>query len=164
LKLLEEPPELVHFILTAHSVEPLLPTIRSRVQHVHILPISDVQSGEIAEASPHRDQLLFIANGRPAELMRLLADNTYFSHESRRFRAAKTFLAASRYDRLIMITAISSRLEMLRFIDTLTVVARASLASTPRADTIQLLESLLATRQTLAANGNVKLQALRTVV
>lgn len=164
LKLLEEPPASVHFILTAHSIQPLLPTIRSRVQIIHVPPIMHDQSMRLISGASRQNQLLFIADGHPAELARLLSDSAYFDVESARFSAAKTFLGASSYQRLIQVSQLATRLEATQFIDTVTVVASASLAAAPRPETIRLLEALLKARDRIVANGSLKLQLLRAVV
>lgn len=164
LKLLEEPPASVHFILTAHSIQPLLPTIRSRVQLIHVPPISHGQSLQLISSADHQAQLLFIAEGRPAELTRLMSDSAYFDTESTRFSTAKSFLAASPYERLVIVSGLTTRLEATKFIDTVTVVARASLAAAPRQETIRLLEVLLTARDKIMMNGSLKLQLLRAVV
>ncbi len=49
LKLLEEPVDNVHFVLTTHKEQEILPTILSRVQHVEVLPISESQSTALLE-------------------------------------------------------------------------------------------------------------------
>ena len=53
LKLLEEPSTNVHFILTSHTPERLLTTVRSRTQHIAVPPISSEQSEQ------HRSSKVF---------------------------------------------------------------------------------------------------------
>ncbi len=60
LKTLEEPPNGTHFILICYAAEKLLPTIRSRVQTIHFLPVvSDVAPDPEIQAARH-ELLAFI--------------------------------------------------------------------------------------------------------
>lgn len=165
LKLLEEPPAGVHFIATTHSVNTLLPTIRSRVQTIHIPQISAEQSrGQIDSIninSNEQSQLLFMAVGRPAEMQRLLSDTSYRRKEQQKFSAAKTFVGGSSYQKLLVIQSIKSRTEALQFVTSCIAIIRGTLTRTTHASLVTQLDSLLITRERIAANGNVKLQLLR---
>ncbi|MBC7764624.1 hypothetical protein H7Y29_02825, partial [Microbacteriaceae bacterium] len=86
LKLLEEPRKNLRFILTAHSSTHLLPTILSRVQKVPLRPISQEQSENLIHDLKMTDsrkiqQILFLANGLPAEISRLATDDHYFEQQ-----------------------------------------------------------------------------------
>lgn len=164
LKLLEEPPVSVHFILTAHTAESLLPTIRSRLQIVHIPPITMVQSKAMVVGQDNQKQLLFIAAGRPAELYKLINQPRYFEQQSKLFTRAKNFLHSPMYQKIIILTAIKSRTEAIQFIDTVVIVVRVSLASSARPETIHELSGLLRARDQIIMNGSLKLQLLRAVV
>ena len=60
LKTLEEPQGRTHFILISYASEKLLPTIRSRTQMLHFLPVtSDVAVGPQIQAARH-ELLVFI--------------------------------------------------------------------------------------------------------
>lgn len=103
LKLLEEPVEGVYFILTSHFINKLLSTIRSRSAVISIRPVDmDTSRQFIDRLSPDitsqkRQQLLFIAHGRPAEIARLLNDEPAFEQQAEIVRDAKTMLSGDTY-------------------------------------------------------------------
>ena len=109
LKLLEEPRQNLTFILTATGLEDLLPTILSRVQVVMVQPIASQNLASYAkniapDASDQAlQQLLFVANGRPATVVALLRDNAAFERAKLIMQRAKKLLSASQYERLAMV-------------------------------------------------------------
>lgn len=124
LKLLEEPTEQVFFILTSHTPSRLLATIASRVQRIDLLPISHTESESLLRAhhvteATKLQQMLFIAAGLPAELTRMAGDEAYFEEKARFVRLARDFLAAKPYDRLVLISKITSRDEAILFVATI---------------------------------------------
>lgn len=167
LKLLEEPPASTYFILTTHAEDTLLPTIRSRVQTLRIPLVSVEQSQAILASetdSTKRRQLEFMATGRPAELMRLIQDEEYFTMESERFSKARQYMSANRYQKLLVISGIPNQSEALKFCDALLMIAGSLLRSKPDTKLVSQLERTLAAREKIAANGNVKLNLLRSMV
>lgn len=170
LKLLEEPGEGIHFILLAHETAQLLPTIHSRVQTVEVRPITRHQSDELLDAlkvtdATIRSQLLFIADGRPAELTRLAQDTDAFQTRASLIRDARTLLQGDAYDKLAVIQyykddrAASSVLVT----DALNML-RSSLSANPTAATITKMNALLEAFERLQANGNLRLQLAAFVV
>lgn len=170
LKLLEEPTQHTHFVLTSHQPQNLLPTIRSRVQQLVVQPVSKEQttafitSLNVTDATKQR-QLEFIANGLPAELHRLATDDDYFASRAGLMADARDFLSGDTYKRIVIINKYqSNRAEVLRLIDSTLMIARRSLSAKPQATLVRQLEQLLAMRERIAANGNAKLQLTRFVI
>jgi len=170
LKLLEEPNSQISFILTSHSPQKLLPTIRSRVQHTNIQSVTGVQTAEfiasLGVSDPTRKaQLCFIADGLPAEIQRLIGDEEYFQSRAKIIGDARTFLQASRYDKMVIIQKYrSDRTEALRLIDSMMQILRRSISANPKQPLILQLEKLLETREKISANHNIALQLARFVI
>lgn len=165
LKLLEEPVDNVHFILTSHEPQLLLPTIVSRVQSVEFSAISRTASESLLRAHHVTDattlqQMLFIASGLPAELVRLADDKEYFAAQAGLVRRARDFLTANSHERLILISQINGREEAVQFVATIEKVLRftaerdAAAAKKSTAETIETVASRL------AGNGHVRTQLM----
>lgn len=170
LKLLEEPGMNIHFILTSHTPDRLLLTIRSRVQHVMLSPLTTQQTRDLLDSlnitdATRRRQLEFIASGLPAELHRLTADDDYFQARATLMGDARTLLTAPPYDKLAVIQRYqSSRGDALRLIESALTIAKRSLATKPQPALIDQLDKLLTTYQLIESNGNVRLQLARNVL
>ncbi len=85
LKILEEPPEYVIFILITHNEKSVLPTIKSRCEILHFNQVnSDVIRDYILDTRgvvpSNFDKILVFANGRPGRVIRALDDPDYFSN------------------------------------------------------------------------------------
>lgn len=75
LKILEEPPSRVVFILTTEEHSTLLPTLISRTRHLAFAPLSTKDlSPLITEESDDADFALRMAQGAPGKLLQLLSD------------------------------------------------------------------------------------------
>lgn len=120
LKLLEEPVDNVHFIVTSHTPGQLLATIRSRLQAIQVLSITDEESIQLLSRydldETRRRQVLFLAGGKPAELTRLAEDDNYFTGRAAVVSDARTFLQASAYERLVVIKKYADRSNALEFL------------------------------------------------
>lgn len=170
LKLLEEPGEGTHFILLAHETTQLLPTIHSRVQTVEVRPITRQQSEalldtlKIADATI-RSQLLFIADGRPAEITRLAKDKDAFQARASLIRDARTLLQGDAYDKLAVIQYHKDdRAASLVLVSDAMNMLRTSMIANPTAATIAKMNALLEAYERLQANGNLRLQLAAFVV
>src|SRR5690606_29983953 len=75
LKLLEEPPEQVIFILTAHSPYELLATIRSRTQHIEVVAPTYVQLKSDQRTKDIPTALLHTSGGKPGTLFSLMSED-----------------------------------------------------------------------------------------
>lgn len=164
LKLLEEPNSSTFFILTTHSPETLLPTVRSRTQHVAIQPASTDQTRQfiasLGVSDPTKQsQLLFLADGLPAELHRLITNNDYFKQNARIITDARTFITASIYQKLRLIQSYKQdRKACLKLLDSAIAILRYTLQNKPQANLIVQIEQLLDARERIAANQNIALQ------
>lgn len=170
LKLLEEPNDNVHFILTSHRPKQLLPTIRSRVQEATILPISAEQTVNFISNLKVTDakkqaQLTFIASGLPAKLTRLVQDEEYFAREAKAMADARTFIQGTSFEKLGLINEYAtSRERAVQLLDSALMIVRRSVSTHPEPRLIHQLERLLAAREAIDANHNTKLQLTQIVL
>lgn len=167
LKLLEEPNFHIYFILTSHAPDKLLPTIRSRVQQITIQPASHQQTAEYITSLGVTDitkkaQLHFIAEGLPAEIARLIADEDYFNERAKIMTDARQFLQSDPYGQLLLVQQYQSdRVMALRLVDSMLLLARRSLSAKPQAGLVKQLDRLLEIQSNIQANHNVRLQLTR---
>jgi len=170
LKLLEEPNPHIHFILTAHDPQRLLPTIHSRVEKLVILPITSTQTEEFIVALGVKEakkimQLRFIAEGLPAELARLAENTDYFARKAAFVGDARTFLQESSYEKMRLIQKYKQeREDAVHLVDGAIRILRRSLSAKPQAAVISRLELLLDIREKLLMNFNASLQLTRFVL
>lgn len=170
LKLLEEPPAHVRFVLIAHNDQRLLPTIRSRVQRIDFLPISGEQSerllDELGVIDPtKRAQLLFIAKGLPAELSRLAVDDELFMQRASIVRDARTFISAPAFERLKVAHSYKDSREraLLLLSDSLKQLKGAAVQSGANTALLRA-DSLMHAYDVILQNGNVRLQLAAVAV
>ena len=170
LKLLEEPSLHTHFILTSHQPDYLLPTIRSRVQHFKVPPISPEQTDEILRgftrlSSEEQAQLRFLAHGRPALITRYTDNPELLRSAASVVRDARTILSApDRYDRLALAMQYASRDKALQLIDTCITLSRFAVRSAATTDTVKQLDRLIDAHDKVKHNHNPRLQLLSLVV
>lgn len=170
LKLLEEPPAHISFILTSHTPQALLPTIRSRLQSIIIQPISHEQSQSlIAQLGVHEpcktQQLLFLAEGRPAELKRLINDERYFNDRAQVITDAREFVQGTSYQRAVIVQYYASdRTKALELMMQSIHMLEFSLRNHPSTTLIETAHDLSLIYDRIAANGNVRLQLTRFVI
>ena len=169
LKLLEEPNDTIHFLLTTHSVEKLLPTIRSRLQHFAVPPISQLASSKLLASKAVTDELtlrrlLFIASGLPAQLSRMADSASDFKTLSDRAATARAFVEGARYQRMVLISSLKDdRAGAVELIDLILFLLRKSLSSSNQRSTITLIDALVNANEVIRANGNIRLQLLRAI-
>ncbi|MDO8335701.1 MAG: AAA family ATPase [Candidatus Saccharibacteria bacterium] len=167
LKLLEEPPEHVVFILTAHTPQILLPTILSRVQKLEILPISTKQTSQLLatldiKGDKKLTQINFMALGLPAEIIRLSNDSDYFDARTESIKAAREFIQGSVYKKLITSYKIGNdRDKAMYLLQDAAHIAQVSIKQKPSSDLAGLLSSIVFTQEKLLADGNIRSQLLR---
>lgn len=169
LKLLEEPVDNVSFILTSHEPQSLLPTIVSRVQTVEFGKISRTTSESVLRTHHITDatalqQMLFIASGLPAELVRLATDTEHFAAEARLVRLARDFLTANQHKRLMLISQISGREEAVKFIGTIEKVLEFTVERDATVAKQSAVETLETVTSRLAGNGHVRTQLMYLAV
>lgn len=169
LKLLEEPNESIRFILTSHSPDKLLPTIRSRTQMFAVPPIDMLESSRLLKALGVNDglteqRLLYVAQGLPAELSRLTAKESDFKALSERVQVARQVIEGSAYQRVVLAASYGGdRHDTIAFIDIVILLLRRSLAAKPDRSTIRRIERLVDASEAIRANGNIKLHLVAAV-
>lgn len=170
LKLLEEPAENVYFILETYNPESLFPTIRSRAQTLSILPLTSVQTDSYLEKlgvhdATKRAQLRYIAEGLPVELARLVNDEAYFQERAQSINDARQFLQADTYQKMLIIQKYqTNREQALRLLDSALQITRHSISAKPQAGLVTQLASLLAVKERIASNYNIRLQLTEFVL
>jgi len=170
LKLLEEPTEGTHFILLSHNPEGLLPTIRSRTQHVTLRPVSRAQSESLLDKlgvndATKRTQLLFIASGLPAELTRLVQDESYFEARAGIVKDAREFITGSAYSRLLIAKKYKdNRSGALTLLEDAMKQLEQTLAQGTHDSAIHIITKLEALHKRVTEQGNVRLQLSSAVV
>ena len=164
LKLLEEPPKNVHFVLVAHEPSQLLPTIHSRADIIEIrpLPATELQQciNTLTEDATMRAQLAFLAPGKPALAIALIENSELFQQAGALTRDAREFIQGDTYSRLIVANSYSQQRE--RAIQFVGMIGRL-LTYMVRKQTEQAvrLSEITTTIDHLHDNANVKLQLIR---
>ena len=170
LKLLEEPTSGTFFILVSHEPARLLPTIRSRVQQLHMATISPEQSAELLATldvtdATKRTQLLYMATGLPAELARLATNEEYFSQNAQIVRDAREILQGSTYAKLVLAHKYKDkRPDCLKLIDIAINMLRQTLSTQPQPAIASKLDQLLQAYERISANGNIRLQLAKAML
>ena len=167
LKLLEEPVENIYFILTTHLPSEILPTIASRVQWFRIPLVSEALSLQVLDNydldSKKRSQLLFLASGRPAELIRLSSDNDYFNKQALTIADARQLLQASMYERLSVVKKYTDRESALQLLVTTSNLLGFSLLKQKNHHAADLLPHFSETIDHIVANGHVRTHLMHLV-
>lgn len=170
LKLLEEPAEATRFVLLTHRPELLLPTITSRSQRVDVRPITAEQSNELLDAlgvtdQTQRAQLLFIAQGLPAELTRLVADKVLFEKRAGLMKDARAFITGTPYDRLILAKKYKdSRTDALTLLEDAMGLLRRTIAANGDTSALRAVTRLERLHRRITEQGNVRLQLSAAVM
>lgn len=170
LKLLEEPNEHIKFILLAHKPQLLLATVLSRVQQVTVLPIDHTQSRQLLNSLGITDEstiqkMLFLAEGLPGELTRLVEDTAYFSVQAKNIGDARILLQGSAYEKVVLIhNYATDRVAALTLLQSALIIMKRSLSSAPTKELIERCEQYAAAHSAISANGNVRIHLLSLVV
>ena len=170
LKLLEEPSLSVSFVLIAHETTALLPTILSRVQRLRVARLSDSDSNLLLDDlrvydATKRQQLLYLAAGRPAEIVRLAGDDEYFSRQAAFIGVAKTMLEGQPYAKVLALQPyLQDRGQALQLLETLRTILLHSIALRPSHELITRADDVARVYQRIAANGSIRLQLMTLVV
>ncbi|MGV9001780.1 MAG: AAA family ATPase [Candidatus Saccharimonadaceae bacterium] len=170
LKLLEEPTNGTRFILLTHQPELILPTIASRTQKVAIRPITKEQSEALLNElgvtnSAKRTQLLFIGEGLPAELTRLVGDDIAFEARASLIKDARKLVIGSSYDRLLIAKKYKdSRPNALLLVEDALKLLRRTVAANGDTASLRVLTRFEIIHKRLSEQGNVRLQLSATVM
>ncbi len=170
LKLLEEPTEGTRFMLLTHQPELILPTIASRSQRIDVRPVTQAQSNALLDVlkvtdATKRAQLLFIAEGLPAELTRLVADDAAFESRASLVKDARSLVTGSAYERLLLAKKYKdSRETALILIEDSLKLLRRTIATNGDVASLRALTRFEVIHKRLSEQGNVRLQLSATVM
>lgn len=164
LKLLEEPPKNVHFILVAHEPAQLLPTIHSRAELIDIRPLPKTEMQQyissLASDATTQAQLAFLASGSPAYATELINNPELFDSAGVLIRDARQFIQGDAYTRLVVASVYAQqRDKAIAFVNMLGQL----LTHNVRKHTEQAakLAGVTSTIDHLYDNANVKLQLIK---
>ncbi len=169
LKLLEEPGNDVYFIIASHSIDKLLPTILSRTEKIEIHHISTEQSEKLLDLlgvndATKRSQLLFMAEGLPAELTRLSTDDEYFDKRVKIVRDAREMLRGTNYQKLLIINRCrDSRPGALLLLSDMSKILKRTIIDNPSIESINHIDKILDAYSKIEANGNIRLCLARMI-
>lgn len=170
LKLLEEPPTDVVFILCVKTATDLLPTIRSRVQPIQCKPLSRqlaqhylLEKGVPPQIIP---KLLFLAAGSASELQALAENESYRQKQLELAAIAKQFISAPNFDKIIIAQKVSGNREQALTVIRLSLQMLKALAPKQAEHKVALeqLARLLEAYERVSQNGNTKVQLLRAIL
>lgn len=170
LKLLEEPRTGLHFILVTHTPSTLLSTIRSRAQVLEIRPITSEQTSDLLNSlkitdATQKSQLLFMANGLPAEMTRLTEDNDYFAARSLLVRDARELIQSKLYGKLLIAQKYKDdRKNSLLLLKDAANILKRSMSAKPQPSILVQIDGLLGAYQKIEAGGNIRLCLARFVL
>ena len=170
LKLLEEPTDGTRFMLLTHQPDLILPTIASRSQRIDVRPVTKAQSNTLLDTlgvtdATKRAQLLFIAEGLPAELTRLVADDAAFESRASLVKDARSLVTGSAYERLLLAKKYKdSRETALILIEDSLKLLRRTIAANGDAASLRVLTRFEVIHTRLSEQGNVRLQLSATVM
>lgn len=166
LKLLEEPPSHVVFVMTSHAPHLLLPTIRSRVAAIEVRPISAEASRNMlqhlgVDDPTRQSQIMFLASGRPAGIAALVQDETHFQQRADLIRFARNVLQSTMYQRIIDLASVGNdRTAAIETMQTLGRIVQHNLPHASAASSAARLNTIADAIEHLQSNANVKLQLL----
>ena len=169
LKLLEEPTPHIHFILTSHKPHLLLATILSRVERFSIRPISLRQTHQLLKQlgvdDPRiKQQLLFLASGKPAALTRLAREPVNLEKIGNIVRDAQQFIRESNYQRAAIAMRYTDRQAAQQLLSYCIAIITHTLRRNPSRSLIHKSEHIADAYERIAANGNVRLQLVALVL
>jgi len=164
LKLLEEPNANIHFMLLSHTTSNILPTIMSRVKHVYVRPITEKQTISLLQQLKVGDevklsQLLFIALGLPAEIIRLVKDEDYFIKRSQIIKDAKTLVSGKLYQKLLISHKYKDNRNdsLILIMDTANILKKSLSDADNQEKIIKYIDKTLKAYDRILSNGNIRL-------
>lgn len=170
LKLLEEPRNGTHFIITTHNIDQLLPTIVSRSQKLSLLNITTEQTqrfidtlGIIDDTKTRR--LAFVGRGKPALIKRLLEDKDEYDARVAIMTDAKTILGSDTYTKLVVLQKYKeNRSDSLTLLEDMIYQLRIILKSRPDRQLVYDIDRYVESRERIGAGGNIRLQLASSVL
>lgn len=114
LKTLEEPPADTVVVLTTNDLTGLKPTIRSRLQSLHLMPSDQASALHYFEhkgLSGDAIQKAFFMSGGRVGLLSALLDNTLDHNLAKAINDAKEIIHMKAYERLLLVDSLSKQKE-----------------------------------------------------
>ena len=164
LKLLEEPRAGVYFIIATHRSDLLLPTIKSRAQDLKVLPPTPAQIQTLVQKYGVSDatkvaRLNFIGKGRPALVTSLVADEKLYERRVNIMTDAKSLISGDKYSALLLANNYKDkRADAIMLVEYAVQLLRGAVSQQASQATVGKIDKLLAVRDNLAANNNIRLQ------
>ena len=119
---------------------------------------------EITEKTK-RVQLLFMAEGLPAEIIRLTNDKDYFDKRSSNIKDAKELIKGGDYQKLrIAFKYKDDRESALIILADVAKILRISLASRHKPELIKMLDNTIEATDKIIANGNIRLVLTKMIL
>ncbi len=142
LKLLEEPPQQTHFILSAQKADSLLPTIRSRAQLITLTkPTTEQFQTYFNNTSAEFTQLLHITKRAAGAVATALTDQDHKAAIQTSMGQAKQFYQADHYSRHQYLISIAyEKTNVSTLLDNLTTIVSALIKA--KSDSRELLRKL----------------------
>lgn len=171
LKVLEEPNPQTVFILSTDSLDSILPTIRSRCQIFQLTrtqPAEDkLQLDQLSLEPRQRQQIQFLAAGRPMLIERLARDSQLLSSFADLAADAKILISST--DSLAKLATVrkysENRQSALSLIDILLSIYRSQLPLLGYSPEIKSrVERAIDSQRSIEANGNLRLSLLHLVI
>lgn len=165
LKLLEEPPENTHFVLTVSDNNKILRTIKSRCQTITLTSPSKDQLKEHLDSlsSSGNVSLIATAQGRIGTITDVLSDGALADKHTAALDEAKRFYTGSAYERLSLLQAKGFERDWALGLLELTSVIIGALLNQPKQDTARITKlrkqvtEIEAATQALQQAGNPKI-------
>jgi len=171
LKLLEEPNETIYFILLSHTTSNILPTIMSRVRHINLRLLTNSQTELLLKQlkvidKVERSQLLFIASGLPAEIIRLVNDKNYFVKRSQIIKDAKVLVTGTLYQKLLIAQKYKDDRSnsLILVMDTANILKKSLSDTVNQEKIIRYIDKTLRTYDRILSNGNIRLCLVEMVL
>jgi len=177
LKLLEEPPENTYFILTAHSLDQVLQTIRSRCQIISVpSPSTDdiqvyVTNNNLYDVKPDQlKPLLATTRGQFGTIHQLITDNDERTKHLETAGEAKQFYSGSPYERFALLQHHSFDPQWARALLNILAIILETLLHQSAPDTTRVAKLteqaklIDTTASSLAVSGNPKIHLSRLAV
>jgi hypothetical protein len=158
LKMIEEPPLSVSFLLFSKNPDHVLATIRSRSQHLHVAPHTLADFVSALGDTPETRQQYFATDG---DLTRALLESSTDS-----LKLGKTFLSLSGPDRIIWVNqSITSKQQAVDLVTSLMQLCRTAIRTVhsthSRSDWLARSEAVLKTSRTVEQGTAYKLAIAR---
>jgi DNA polymerase III delta prime subunit len=174
LKLLEEPPHGITFILTCTGQAVLLPTITSRCTVIDVLLpdkplLLRAAPTDNSLTEPEIQALLHTTQGLPARFFTALADAAIYEAHNQQVKEAKSFYAASKFERHLTLAGRNYEREWgLRLIEVLSIILDTLLKQNVAAPNViaklvnqgSLLESVTRALNSIPGNPKIHLTQL----